>query len=852
MARRRAPGEVEERRAARNRDSGAETERGLAREGASNRSEKRASLLSSLRGQDSGQNTEKADGDEVDEAQADAEDSRVVSSSLSEGGSSNGERDAVETPESADLSPSRLSPSSSPALSIASPLFSSPSLSSLSSLSSSVYDASPFAPFSCDVSLSRRGDRSSSHPSSVHSSSFCLSASVHLSSPRLSSAPASGSPSLSSLHKDAPADSMARTPFPPYKVFPAEERTADERCVLLSENARLDVPLLSAPAGAGISVSQESHACAASPQPCSPRSSCFYTWRRSGVRDSGDVGEASHAATPNSFQIPKSRPAVSQAASRVRRLQVLEIARGTCRRHLLQTSELLRLVHSHNRRGVVEDAAIGALKLRDLRQVVGRCAAQRPSVELRRNCVLVNLPYVKCIILFARILLLPSDTESTPCPPPTSLQASHGSPKFFSFSRVFSQTPLGSVSPFGSLPSSSLPSSSSSHAFFRPLALRPKESASSLLEEDGAWSARARRGCGAQGSATAVGGEETLAVAEEPLLAEREEGRREEQAKRRGRGGGVLEQLRGKAARCSGENRAANEDGDNREREEQARSRNRREWTEDSLACTPKLEDETVSSGESPADDCGFFWGEEKDENEHKLLAKLVRLSASSGDAGDGPFEFSALEAILVYVCDALKSELEPISLASTNLLRFIHEQPSSTRKLRKVGDLRRRLGCVRDKTRGIDQALRELLDSEDDLRRLQVSRFWEHEKEWERPSRNAHAEEVEILLECYEQEIDALLQSILRRDEALDDALQLMELHLASIRNAFLKSELALDIIGVLFAGIAAFAGLFGMNIRSGWEEEENAFWMISLVVAVLSLVTVVLVYIWFKRQKL
>ncbi|EPT27372.1 CorA family Mg2+ transporter protein [Toxoplasma gondii ME49] len=846
MARRRAPGEVEEKGAARNRDSGAEeTERGLAREGASNRSEKRSPLVSSLRGRDSGENTEKADGDEADEAQADADDSRVVSSSVSEeGNNSNGKRGAVETSESADLSPSRLSPSSSLVPSIASPLVSS---SSLSSLSPSVYDASPFAPFACDVSLSRRGDRSSSDPSSVHSSSGGLSASRHLSSPRLSSAPAHGSPSLSSLHKDAAAASMARTPFPPYKVFPAEERTADERCLLPSENPRLDVPLLSPPAGSEISVSQ----------PRSPHAACFYSWRRAGAPAPGG-GEASHAATPNSFQIPKSRPAVSQAASRVRRLQVLEIARGTCRRHLLQTSELLRLVHSHNRRGVVEDAAVGALKLRDLRQVIGRCAAQRPSVELRRNCVLVNLPYVKCILLCSRILLLSSDTESAPNHPPSSLHVSHGSPKFFSFSRVFSQAPLGSASPFAShpsssLPSSSLPSSSSSHSFFRPPALRPRESASSLLEEDGAWSVRARHRCGAQGSATAVGGEGTPAVAEEPLLlAEREEGRREEQAKRRGRGGGVREQRQGKTARRCGENEAANEGGDNREREEQARSRSRREWTEDCLAWTPKLEDETVSSAESPAEECGFFWGEEKDENEHKLLTKLVRLSAASGDAGDGPFEFVALEAILVHVCDALKSELEPISLASTNLLRFIHEQPSSTRKLRKVGDLRRRLGCVRDKARGIDQALRELLDSEDDLRRLQVSRFWEHEKEWERPSRNAHAEEVEILLECYQQEIDALLQSILRRDEALDDALQLMELHLASIRNAFLKSELALDIIGVLFSGIAAFAGLFGMNIRSGWEEEENAFWAISLVVAVLSLATVVLVYIWFKRQKL
>lgn len=77
------------------------------------------------------------------------------------------------------------------------------------------------------------------------------------------------------------------------------------------------------------------------------------------------------------------------------------------------------------------------------------------------------------------------------------------------------------------------------------------------------------------------------------------------------------------------------------------------------------------------------------------------------------------------------------------------------------MGELRRRLDCVKDKTRGVDQALRELLDADEDLRRLEISRFWQlnQKDSWERPSRNANAEDVEILLECYEQEIDALLK---------------------------------------------------------------------------------------------
>jgi len=41
------------------------------------------------------------------------------------------------------------------------------------------------------------------------------------------------------------------------------------------------------------------------------------------------------------------------------------------------------------------------------------------------------------------------------------------------------------------------------------------------------------------------------------------------------------------------------------------------------------------------------------------------------------------------------------------------------------------------------------------------------------------------------------------------------MELHLAGMRNVFLKAELGLDIVGVVVAFVAAIAGIFGMNIQ-------------------------------------
>ncbi|PFH32432.1 hypothetical protein BESB_017500 [Besnoitia besnoiti] len=653
--------------------------------------------------------------------------------------------------------------------------------------------------------------------------------------------------------------------LPPYQVFaeePQEPRAGESPHEAVawrvpSDGARPDEPLLAAPCPWQASPSSSPPSCpprgsssSASPvssrEPCAagspPRhrpsvtsaSAWFSRWRS---RLSSQ--EPQEAILPFTRGRPSDIPLLHQSSKRlatpdgpprVRRLRILEISGGTCRRLLLQTSELLRLVHCHNRRGAMEDAAVGALKLRDLRQVVGRCAAQRPSIEVRRNCVLVNLPYVKCLILCERVLLLPLDSESSSPVPVAFLHSAHDAGFGMRPSRA-----QGSTQPLSSSPMSPCASARPSVLFARP----SPAGAGPPLGSGAQATAEGPRGDTSSGAVGATPGQ--------------------------GAGEDEAEEARGAELDCGRSRRAETDRSEDRCDDDTRYRRSGTSLARRWLAHTRELAHEdpagcgeisrVASCGEGHGDAC-FTFGcddDEKDACEQRLVSKVLSLSARRASLPeDEPFEFTALEAILVHVCDALKGELEPIAVAATTLLRFIHEQPSSTQKLRKVGDLRRRLGAVRDKTRGIDQALRELLDTEDDLCRLEVSRFWAHEKEWERPSRNAHAEDVEILLECYEQEIDALLQSIIRIDEALDDGLQLMELHLASIRNAFLKSELALDVIGVLFAGIAAFAGVFGMNIRSGWEDAQSTFWWIAAALSALSLVTVILVYIWFRRQKL
>jgi len=78
------------------------------------------------------------------------------------------------------------------------------------------------------------------------------------------------------------------------------------------------------------------------------------------------------------------------------------------------------------------------------------------------------------------------------------------------------------------------------------------------------------------------------------------------------------------------------------------------------------------------------------------------------------------------------------------------------------------------------------------------------------------------------------------------------MELHLAGMRNVFLKAELGLDIVGVVVAFVAAIAGIFGMNIQNGYESDTRLFWGMGVGMTSLCFCAVMMVLLVFRRLKL
>eukprot|EP00914_Ancora_sagittata_P011701 GHVO01022643.1.p1 GENE.GHVO01022643.1~~GHVO01022643.1.p1 ORF type:complete len:531 (+),score=98.48 GHVO01022643.1:66-1658(+) len=423
-------------------------------------------------------------------------------------------------------------------------------------------------------------------------------------------------------------------------------------------------------------------------------------------------------SVPRRWAEPESQPPMRQYQHH-RKFDVIEIRAGRLKRLSLQTPELLREVHYHNKTKNLEDTKSGSLKLRDLRQVCTSTTigSERASIEARRNCVLINMPpFTKCIVLHDRVYFV--------------LRAGDD---------LDNRVPILA------------PPASSSRDESQPL-LDDENSRQRTLSL-GAQFHRLRAGLFNRGQ-TGEGPPGAYTVAPSTSLFSWRQSMSKIEA--------------------------------------------------DSTLVTSLIPDSPLASLEDA------------------LIEKLRQLSEIKTNA---PFEFAVIEAVLVEVCTELIGEAYPIKRAADQALEALGCSPSGTVLLHRISALKHRVDAAIDRVRGVNKAMEEVLGNEEDLRRLEISRFWDKPEEWDDPPDSVNAEDLEILLENYVQEVESLQRLLRRVDEELDDALRFMELHLATVRNTFLKVEIGLDVVGVFITFVGVIAGIYGMNIPNGWEENSNAF---------------------------
>jgi len=244
-------------------------------------------------------------------------------------------------------------------------------------------------------------------------------------------------------------------------------------------------------------------------------------------------------------------------------------------------------------------------------------------------------------------------------------------------------------------------------------------------------------------------------------------------------------------------------------------------------------------------------------ENTINIIQTRLRAIMSSGtdtdDSDITPFEFKALEGLLIGVCLSLERDFVRIEPATQRILSKLGGKANS-QELEELRGLELRLNHFVVRARGVQHILADLLAEDEEMANMYLTEISKN------PTllRNAgDHEEVEMLLESYLQVVDDLTSRAGLLTEAIDDAEGLLEIHLASIQNRLLLWQLFVHTVNMVISLATLGFDLFGMNFPlvpaiNALPSGEYYFIGWVTLVFVFSCMILSLLIIYAKKQKL
>ncbi|KAF5185879.1 Magnesium transporter mrs2-7 [Thalictrum thalictroides] len=246
------------------------------------------------------------------------------------------------------------------------------------------------------------------------------------------------------------------------------------------------------------------------------------------------------------------------------------------------------------------------------------------------------------------------------------------------------------------------------------------------------------------------------------------------------------------------------------------------------------------------------------------------QTDVDAGEEDDSPFEFRALEVALEGICsflDARTTELETAAYPS------LHELTSkiSSRNLDRVRKLKSAMTRLTARVQKVRDELEQLLDDDDDMAELYLSRkllcnsFPGSPSIGSKISRASRAsvatfrgdendvEELEMLLEAYYMQIDGTLNKLTSLREYIDDTEDYINIQLDNHRNQLIKLEFFLSSGTLCLSIYSLVAGIFGMNLKYSWNHNHGyMFKWVVILTGVLCAAVYISIIICARRKGL
>ncbi|PQE24417.1 inner membrane magnesium transporter mrs2 protein [Rutstroemia sp. NJR-2017a BBW] len=204
-------------------------------------------------------------------------------------------------------------------------------------------------------------------------------------------------------------------------------------------------------------------------------------------------------------------------------------------------------------------------------------------------------------------------------------------------------------------------------------------------------------------------------------------------------------------------------------------------------------------------------------------LEGKLRQKQSSASAGALPYEFRALEAVLISVTSSLEKEFETVREPVVKVLKELEEDIDRD-KLRHLLVYSKKLGTFEQKAKLVRDSIDELLEADDDLAAMYLT-----EKDHDIIRGEDDHTEVEMLLESYHKLCDEIVQESGNLVSNIRNTEEIVKAILDANRNSLMLLELKIS-IGTLGMGSGAFiAALYGMNLKNHIEESDVGFWGVT-----------------------
>lgn len=216
----------------------------------------------------------------------------------------------------------------------------------------------------------------------------------------------------------------------------------------------------------------------------------------------------------------------------------------------------------------------------------------------------------------------------------------------------------------------------------------------------------------------------------------------------------------------------------------------------------------------------------------YDLEGKLSQKQTAAAQGGHLPYEFRALEAVLISVTGGLESEFDGVREPVVRVLRELEEDIDRD-KLRHLLIYSKKLSTFEQKARLVRDAIDDLLEADDDLAAMYLT-----EKAEGREREEDNHEEVELLLESYHKVTDEIVQVSSNLVSAIRNTEEIVRAILDANRNSLMLLELKFS-IGTLGISVGMFiAALYGMNLENFIEETHWGFGGVSAFSTVLAII--------------